>query len=129
MSENALDIFILEGIEDDKEQPQVNRMKSELKKDDPLRMGSMLDWFARQGGIDEERYNINAELTAFRMKKAKELTEIMMWLERFINTRIVWYIISNYELWGENMVKGKARAKKISKKLKVYEGKMGKAVY
>jgi len=78
MSENALDIFILEGIEDDKEQPQVNRMKSELKKDDPLRMGSMLDWFARQGGIDEERYNINAELTAFRMKKAKELTEIMM---------------------------------------------------
>ena len=78
MSENALDIFVLEAIEDDREDHQVRRMKSQVKKDDPLRDGSVIDWIARQGGIDQEIYNINAETNNLIMKKAKEVAEKYM---------------------------------------------------
>jgi hypothetical protein len=78
MSENPLNDFILEGIEDDRRNHQVDYMKKERKKGDPLEQGSVLNFIAREGAADQREFDIELKQNNMIMKKAKEVAEKYM---------------------------------------------------
>jgi hypothetical protein len=71
MSENALDVFILKGIKEDSENFQVKTMKNQLKKEDPLKLGDMMNFIALEGAMKNTIYDLE-------VKKAKEVAEKYM---------------------------------------------------